>query len=160
MSAETVRHFLLWIHYGVLGGWADGIFFMIFAAGPALDYSMVSKALSAQIQGHIFRRFNFAALGACFLLLAIISSFFHFIPGKSAGLLKLFFSTAVMGIFTAYSVFGLLPRMEHLKETIPALSLESHGQREYDRFLRVYRGLQLLTGLLGLFILYGSVVTF
>lgn len=159
MSAESVRHFLLWIHYGLLGGWVGGIFFTAFAANPALDYSMVSKALSAQIQGRMFRRFNLAALGACFLLLTVIYSFFHLIPGKTAAIWKLLFSTGVMGIFTAYSLFALLPRMEDLKEAIPALSIESQGQREYDRLLHVYTGLQLLTGLLGLFILYGSVLT-
>lgn len=160
MNAEEVRGFLLWFHFGLLGGWAGGIFLMLFAAGPALDYSMVSKALSAQIQGRMFRRFNLAALFTCFFLFGTLYSFSYFVPEKSAGLWKLFFCTAVMGLFTAYSLWGLLPRMEHLKEGIPASSSDSSGQREYDRLLRVYRGLQALTGLLGLFILYGSVVIF
>lgn len=160
MSAEEVRGFLLWLHFGLLGGWAGGIFLMFFAAGPALDHSMVSKALCAQVQGRMFRRFNLAALSACFFLFGTLYSFSYFVPEKSAVLWKLFFGTAAMGLFTAYSLWGLLPRLELLKEGIPALPLESQGQREYDRLLRVYRGLQGLTGLLGLFILYGSVVTF
>ena len=90
MTPEEVRHFLLWIHYSLLGSWTGGIFFTAFAVNPTLDYSMVSKALSAQIQGRMFRRFNLAALGACFLLFAIIFSFFHFISEKSAGLWKIF----------------------------------------------------------------------
>lgn len=160
MDAETVRQFLLWIHYAILGGWTGGIFLIIFAASPAVGYSMVSKTLAAQIETRMCRRFNLGTLSGCLVLLGVLFSFSHLDSEKNTALVKLFFGTVVMGIFTAYSAFGLLPRVKSLGETIPATSTDSPQQMEFDRLLRVYRGLQLLTGVLGLFILYGSVVTF
>ena len=161
MPVNGVWHFILWLHYLALSLWIGGITFLCAAAAPAAHTSMASKAVAGEIVGKILHRLNRIELAACLILLGTSFSAFRFIHVYAQGLSFLILLILLMGLLTFFYAFHLTGRMNSLKEKIPtlgALSANHAAKIEFDRLHRIYVRLMSLNLVLGLVVLYGSVV--
>ena len=161
LSRLSVWWFIQWIHYLALTIWIGGIVVFSAVVAPVIHRSMVSKALAGEIAGSILKRLNLVEVFCFLLLIATSFSASVFISGDLKALWYLIFSVMMMGILTAYYAFHLTPRMKSLREKIPALDelLESNPAKvEFDRLHRIYVKLMSLNLVIGLAVLYGSVV--
>ncbi len=163
MPASGVWNFLQWVHYLALVLWAGGITFLAGIAAPAIHRSMASRAVAGEIVGTMLRRFNILEI-ICALVLLVTSLFArHFIFERKSWLLAIVLMVMTMGILTSVYSFHLTPRMQALKEKIPtldALSASNPVKLEFDHLHTVYVKLMSFNLVLGLAVLYGSVVIF
>lgn len=161
MSRLGVWYFILWIHYLALTLWIGGITIFSGIVAPAIHRSMASRAVAGEIVAKILKRFNMLEVFCFLLLIATLFSASIFISGDIRFLWYLIFTVLTMGIFTAYYSFHLRPQMENLREKIPtldALSETNSVKTEFDRLHRIYVKLMSINLVLGMVVLYGSVV--
>ena len=161
MPDSGLWHFIQWIHYLALTFWIGGITFLAGVVAPVIHHSMASRAVAGDIVGKILKRLNRVEIISCFFLLFTTSSALHFVSGRDRGIWYMILMLILMGFLTAFYVFHLTPRMESLKEKIPALEMlsSSHAAKiEFDRLHRIYVKLMCLNLVLGMMVLYGSVV--
>ena len=161
MPVSGAWHFILWTHYIALALWIGGITFVSAVAAPATHRSMASKAVAGEIVSRILKRLNGVEFGSCVVLLFTSLASFHFVVGQERLLWNLILAIGFMGLLTSFYTFYLTPRMDSLKEKIPTLDTLSahHGAKmEFDRLHAIYVKLMSLNLVLGLIVLYGSVV--
>ena len=164
MAAGGVWYWIQWLHYLALSLWVGGITFLAAVAAPAAHRSLISRAVAGEIVGHILKRLNLVELACAATLLGTTANAFWFVSADRYP--RLWVLTAVismMGLLTFYYRFFLTPRLESLKEKIPTLDTLSatHPSKfEFDRLHRIYVQLMSLNLILGLALLYGSVVVF
>ena len=161
MPGSGVWHLILWIHYLALSLWIGGIIFLSGVVAPTAHHSMASRALAGEIVSKILKRLNRIELISCSLLLTTSFSSYRFIKTSEQSLCYLILAIGAMGLLTSFYTFYLTPRMESIKETIPTIDAvsSSHASKiEFDRLHRIYVKLMSLNLVLGLFVLYGSVV--
>ena len=161
MSAQTVWNILLWVHYFLLSLWIGGIFFFTAVAAPAIRRSMASKAVAGEIVNKILKRFNLIELICCFTLISFLFSSFRFVPGKNGPVEILMGILTFMGLLTYFYAFRLAPRMESIRQNTPTFHdlSKGHASRQtYERLHRLYVRLVAVNFLLGLGVLYGSIV--
>jgi uncharacterized membrane protein len=160
MSPQSAWHLVLWVHFLAIALWTGGIFSVASVAAPAVNRSMASKALAVQILSHMLRRLNFLEFMCFFLLIVTTCSGYRFIPEHTQAVWKILFCILVMGAISVYYTFVLTPKLEILKERIPALAQDMPARAEFDRLYRIYVGCLALNEALGLVLLYQSVVIF
>ena len=161
MPASGIWNLILWIHYTALALWIGGISFLCLVAAPVVHHSMASKAVAGEIVGKILKRLNVIELGSCFVLISTTLTSFHFISGREKLLWDLMLGVIFMGILTVFYAYHPTPRMDSMKEKIPAfdsLSANHAAKIEFNRLHRIYVKLMSLNLVLGLMVLYGSVV--
>ncbi len=163
MPASGVWNFLQWVHYLAIVLWAGGITFLAGIAAPVIHRSMTSRSLAGELVGAMLRRFNMIEI-VCWLVLLVTSiSARHFVFERKSWLGALFVMVLVMGIFTCFYSFHLSPRMRAIKEKVPtldALSANNPDKMEFDHLHKVYVKLMSFNLVLGLAVLYTSVVIF
>lgn len=160
MPASGIWHFIQWIHYLALALWIGGITFLSSIA-PIVHNTMASRTVAGEIIGKILKRLNSVEILCCLVLLATSFSSFRFVSGKEQSLWYLIFTIVLMGLLTFFYSFHLTSRLESLKEKIPmldTLSTNHAAKIEFDRLHRIYVKLMSLNLVLGLGVLYGSVV--
>ena len=165
MPANAVWNFLQWIHYLALSAWIGGIAFLAAIAAPSIHRSMVSRPVAGELVGMMLRRFNRIEM-LCSLLL-IVTSFssqrFLQVQGGWVPVLMLVFVIVLMGGLTTYYTYYLDPRMHQIRlstPTLDTLSAKNPLKIEFDRLHKRYVRLMSLNLVLGLLVLYGSVVIF
>lgn len=155
-------HFIQWVHYVALALWVGGIAFVSIAA-PAIHDSMVSRSLAGDIVGKILKRLNTVEMFCGLVLFCTSFVAFRFVSEKEQALVILVLLIFMMSSITVFYTFFLTPRLESLKVNIPtldALSKTNAAKMEFDRLHRLYVKFMSLNLVLGLAILYGSVVIF
>jgi uncharacterized membrane protein len=161
MSTSGVWYFTQWFHYLALSLWIGGITFLSAVAAPAAHRSIASRAVAGQIVGTILKRLNILEI-LCFLILVTTSFFsFRFIREKQNCLWYLILVILVMGILTLFYSFYLTPKLEAVKASVPtfdSLSPDHAAKIEFNRLHKLYVQLMSLNLVLGLAVLYGSVV--
>jgi len=163
MSTSGLWHLIKWIHFLALALWIGGIVFLAVIAAPAIHGSMASKAMAGEIVGRILRRLNAVELAAWLVLILTLLAAHQFIPGRSRMLSYLLLGVFLMGLVTAFYAFSLTPKMRALKEKVPALEMlgpDHTVKQEFDRLHHLYVKLMSLNLVLGMGVLYGSVVIF
>ena len=163
MPASGVWNFLQWVHYLALVLWVGGITFLAGVAAPVIHRSMASRALAGELVGTMLRRFNILEMVCALVLLVTSLSARHFVFERKTWLLAIFIMVLTMGISTCFYSFHLTPRMHALKEKVPtldALSASNPVKLEFDHLHKVYVKLMSFNMVLGLAVLYGSVVIF
>ena len=161
MSPDHVWHFLEWLHYLALGLWIGGIVFVCFMAAPAAHGSMASKAVAGDIVSRILKRLNRMEIVCCLVLLGTTFSAFRFVSYRQAWLWGLILAVMMMGGASLFYAFRLGPQMELIKERTPTFDSLSPGhaqKKEFNRLHQFYVQLMSLNLVLGLAVLYGSVV--
>ena len=161
MPTSGLWHLIKWMHFLALALWIGGIIFLAMIAAPAIHTSMASKAIAGDIVGRILKRFNVAELACCAVLILTSFAVYHFIPGYSRLLSYMMLAVFLMGLITAFYVFSLTPKMHALKEKVPTLEMLSSGhavKEEFDRLHHLYVKLMSLNLVLGMGVLYVSVV--
>ncbi len=160
MLAAGLWYFIQWLHYLALALWIGGIAFISVAA-PAAHGSMASKAVAGEIVGKILKRLNTIEFFCFFILAMTLLLSFRFVRQHQERLGVLLVILLVMGLLASFYAFYLTPRMQSLKEQIPtldALSTNNTVKAEFDRLHTIYVRLMSLNLVLGLSLLYGSVV--
>ena len=163
MPASGVWNFLMWLHYLAIVLWAGGITFLAGIAAPAIHRSMASRAVAGEIVGTMLRRFNILEIICCLILLVTTLSARNFSLERKSWLWIMALIIVVMGISTSFYSFHLAPRMHALKEKVPTLEALSEGNPvkvEFDHLHKVYVKLMSLNLVLGLTVLYFSVLIF
>ena len=163
MPASGVWNFLQWVHYLALVLWAGGITFLAGIAAPAIHRSMASRAVAGEIVGAMLRRFNILEIICALVLLVTILSARDFIFERKSWLSAIIFMVMAMGMLTSFYSFHLTPRMRAIREKVPtldALSSSNPIRMEFDHLHKVYVKLMSFNLVLGLAVLYGSVVIF
>ena len=163
MPASGVWNFLIWLHYLAIVLWAGGITFLAGIAAPAIHRSMASRAVAGEIVGAMLRRFNVLEIICCLILLVTTSSIRNFILERKSALWILMLMIALMGMITCVYSFKIAPRMQALKEKVPALEALSESNPvkiEFNHLHKVYVKLMSFNLVLGLAVLYTSVVIF
>ena len=161
MSESGLWNLIQWLHYLGLVMWVGGITFFAGIVAPSVHHSMVSKPLAGELVGKILKRLNLMEV-ACFVLLLVTSaSSLHFVHTSETWLGYLILLVLMMGLVTCFYTFYLTPRMDFLKESFPTLDAVSshHATKiEFDHLHRIYVKLMSLNLVLGLILLYGSLV--
>jgi uncharacterized membrane protein len=137
-----------------LGVWIGGIIFFSFIVAPALFAMLPKPETAASIIGVTLTDLHLMGI-ACGLL-ALLSSFIAK-PLHAKGLRTLL---AVMLILTAVSLFGIMPQMQRIRDSvggsIEALPPQDAGRAAFDRLHRLSVGLEgvvLLAGIASLALL-------
>ncbi len=141
--------------------WIGGITLLCVAVAPAVHHSMASKPVAGEIVGKILDRLNRIEIGCWLTLLATGFSSFHFVSSKVSELSMLVLVIFTMGLLTLFYAFHLPSRMAALREktpTLDTLSANHAAKIEFNRLHRIYVRLMSLNLVLGLGVLYGSVV--
>ena len=126
---------------------------------------MVSRPVAGEIVGVMLRRFNRVELTCCLLMLVTSFSsrrFLQFQDGWTSVLI-LVFIIVCMGVMAIYYAYYLDPRMHQIRMNIPtldSLSDKNPARMEFNRLHKLYVRLISLNLVLGLAVLYGSVVIF
>ena len=160
MTSSGIWHFIQWVHYLALALWIGGITFLSSIA-PIVHHTIASKAVTGEIIGKILKRLNTIEILCCLILFGTSFSSFRFVSGREQLLWYLVLVIFFMGLLTFFYTFHLTSRLESLKEKIPTLDTLStnHAAKiEFDRLHRIYVKLMSLNLVLGLAVLYGSVV--
>ena len=160
MSDSGLWHFILWIHYLAIALWTGGILVLAGVAIPAIHASIPSRAIAGDIVEKILKRLNFIEIVCCLMLIITSFTAFRFIHTNEQWLAYLILVIVVMGFFTFYYSFNLMPRLESIKERLPTLDNNSNhaAKSEFDRLHALYIKLMSLNLALGLIVLYGSVL--
>ena len=161
MSASGIWYFIQWLHYLALSLWVGGITFLCAVAAPSVHHSMVSRAVAGQVVAKMLKRLNVIEIACCFLLIVTSVLSFRFIHQKQNGLWYLIVFILSMGLLTAFYSFYLTPKLEAIKEKVPtldSLSADHPSKVEFNRLHQLYVKLMSLNLVIGLFVLYGSVV--
>lgn len=162
MSASGVWNFLQTLHYLSISLWVGGIVFLSAVAAPSIHGSVISRALAGQVVRRMLERFNMIEFGACFFLIATSLSALRYVSFKR-GCVGLALAAILMGLVTSYYALSLGPRMERLKASAPVFETlpETDPARvEFKALHHLYVRLMGLNLVLGLGLLYGSVVIF
>jgi uncharacterized membrane protein len=160
MPADGVWNFLLWLHYLGLALWIGGIIMITAVAIPAAHRSMASKAVAAEIVRGTLKKLNMVEMTCCLLLLVTTVSSFRFVQQRHL-LYELIFGIVLMGLITIVYAFQLTPQLERLRESTPTLDSLSENHETKKEFLRIHKlyvRLMSVNLVLGLAVLYGSVV--
>ena len=160
MPAEAVWNFLLWLHYLALALWIGGIVMIAAVAIPSAHRSMASKAVATEVVRTTLKKLNAVEMTCCLLLLVTTVSSFRFLQNQKLAY-ELIFGVVLMGMVTIVYAFQLTPRLEHLRETVPtldALPETNPSRKEFNRLHKMYVRLMSVNLVLGLAVLYGSVV--
>ncbi len=160
MPASGVWNFLIWLHYLALSLWIGGIGFLAGIAAPLVHRSMASRSVAGEIVRAMLKRLNTVELTCCMLLLVTSFSAFRFVAGHRllGGLITLIL---IMGILTSFYAFHVAPQMQAIKDrnlTFEALPAGNPDKAEFDRLHKFYVRLMSLNLMLGLVVLYGSVI--
>ncbi len=161
MSTNGILHFIQWVHYLALSLWVGGITFFSAVAAPSIHGSMASRALAGQIVGKMLKRLNLIELTCCVLLLATSFLSLRFVRERNHWLWYLILAICLMGTLTAFYSFHLAPRLEAIKTGVPtfdSLSPNHPSKIEFHRLHQLYVRLMSLNLVVGLLVLYGSVV--
>ena len=161
MPESGIWHFIQWLHYLALCLWIGGVTFLAGIVAPVVHHSLGSKALAGEIVGKILKRLNAVELGAWLILMFTTSSAFHFIRGTPLLLGYLLILLTPMGALAGFYIFYLTSRMTSIKQHIPPLEMSTEGHAakiEFDRLHRLYVKLMSLNLVLGMLVLYVSVV--
>lgn len=161
MQPSSVWHLIQWLHYLALSLWIGGITFLSIIAAPSAHRSMASKAIAGEIVSKMLARFNSVEITCALLLLVTSLSSFRFIQERKEWLWIMIVVILLMGIIVLFYAYPLTARMETLKEKIPTLdvlSASNAAKMEFDRLHHLYVRLMSLNLVLGLAILYGSVI--
>jgi uncharacterized membrane protein len=160
MPAEGVWNFLLWLHYLALAVWIGGIVMIAAVAIPSAHRSMASKTVAAEIVRSTLKKLNTVEMTCCLLLIVTTVSSFRFIQNQKL-VYELIFGVGLMGVVTIIYAFQLTPRLEQLRENVPTLDTLSESnpsRKEFSRLHKWYVRLMSFNLVLGLALLYGSVV--
>ena len=160
MSESGIWHFIQWLHYLALCLWIGGITFLAGIVAPVVHHSLGSKALAGEIVGKILKRLNAVELGAWLILMFTASAAFHFVraPQRLGYILILLITMGILAFFYSYY---LTSRMQSIKQHVPPLEMSSEGHAakiEFDRLHRLYVKLMSLNLVIGMIVLYVSVV--
>ena len=161
MQPSTVWHLIQWLHYLGLSLWIGGIVFFSAIAAPSAHRSMASKAIAGEIVGKMLARFNSVEITCTLLLLVTSVSSFRFIQERKEWLGLMIAVIFLMGAVVLFYAYPLTARLETLKEKIPTLevlSASNSAKKEFDRLHHLYVRLMSLSLVLGLAVLYGSVI--
>ena len=156
----TVWHFLLWIHYAALSVWTGGLLLLSFVVAPAVHRSVVSKSVAGEIVGRTLKTFNRWEVTSCGILLVSLCSSFQFIfdhvHERWILIGMVFFMGGIVFIYSRV----LTPRMEQIKQKMPAFLPASQEllQADFRRLHRLYAGLMSLNLILSLIVLGGSII--
>jgi hypothetical protein len=161
MEAHLIWSLIQWVHYLALSLWIGGIVFVSAVVAPVAHASMASKALAGQIVGKSLKRLNTIELVCCFFLIATTFLAFRFVSGRPDNLWTLLLVILCMGILTSFYTFYLTPRLEKIKEEVPtfdSLSANHPAKVEFHRWHTIYVWLMMANLILGLGVLYGSII--
>lgn len=165
MPASGVWNFLLWVHYLALSVWVGGIVFLAGIAAPSIHRSMVSRPVAGELVSVMLRRFNRFEMICCPLLIVTSFSSRRFLQDQEGWIpvLLLVFAIAFMGALTTFYTYYLDPRMHQIRMSSPTfdnLSVKSPVKAEFDRLHKLYVRLMSINLVIGLIVLYASVVIF
>ncbi len=161
MSANGIWYFIQWLHYLALSLWVGGITFLSAVAAPSAHRSMASRTIAGQIVGKMLRRLNIIEIICCILLLATSFLSFRFVRDRQHWIWYLMLAVLLMGTLTAFYSFYLTPRLDAVKTSVPtfdSLSQDHPSKIEFHRLHKLYVKLMSLNLVLGLLVLYGSVI--
>lgn len=137
-----------------LGVWVGGIIFFSFIVAPTLFAFLKAGAAAGQLIRVLLADLHWIGLGCG--LLALVASFIAK-PLHAKGLRTLL---CVMLVLTAVSVFGIMPQMQRIRDSvggsIEALPPQDAGRSTFDRLHQLSVGLEgivLLSGIAGLAVL-------
>jgi len=161
MSTNLIWPILQWFHYLALSLWIGGIAFLCAVAAPAAHHSIASRAVAGQIVARILKRLNVIEIACCLILIVTTFSSLRLIHQKHHWLWILIAVILMMGCLTTFYTFYLTPKLEAIKAEVPtldSLSVDHPSKLEFHRTHKLYVRLMGLNLILGLFVLYGSVV--
>lgn len=156
-------NFIQWLHYLALSLWIGGIVFLSAGVAPSVHSSVASRAVAGQIVGKALKRLNMIELGACAFLIVTCFLAFRFVQNKQGWIWILILLVLLMGAITSFYSFQLAPKMEAIKQSVPTLdtlSAEHPSKVEFNHMHQLYVRLMVVNLILGLVVLYGSVVVF
>lgn len=148
-----------WVHYLALALWIGGIFFLSAAVAPSVHSSMAAKAVAGQIVAKTLKRLNTLEIMCSLLLIATLILSRRFVAA-SVPLNVLLGLVLLMGILACFYAFILTPKMERLRLT-PGFETQTDDQdmkREFRSLHRLYTRLMAFNLVLGVVVLYGSIV--
>ncbi len=163
MSTDGVWYFIQWFHYLALSLWIGSITFFSAVAAPSIHRSMTSRALAGELVGTMLRRLNVIEIGCCLFLLATSFLSLRFLRERQSWVWYLILVILLMGLLTSFYTFHLTPKMEAVKEKVPGfdtLAKDHPAKVEFNRLHRLYVQLMSLNLVIGLGVLYFSVVIF
>ncbi len=161
MPTSSIWNFIQWVHYLALLLWVGSIAFFSLVVAPSVHHSVASKAVAGDIISKILKRLNILEFTCCLFLITTGLAFFHFTPEKCRVVSYLILTVIFMGFLVVFYALYLTPRLEALKTRIPTLEMlpENHPARsEFNHLHRLYAKLMSLNLVLGLMVLYASVV--
>jgi len=162
MTAATVWSFIQWVHYFALMLWIGSIIAITSVAAPAVRQSMASKTITGDIAARMFKRLNVVEFVSCLLLIATSFLSFRFVYNHKETIWLLIGMVILMGFLTSYYAFHLGPQMARIRDKVPtfdSLSAEHESKKEFRRHHKAYVSLMCLNLILGLMVLYGSILT-
>lgn len=160
MPADGVWNFLLWLHYLALSLWIGGMVMISAVAIPAAHGSMASKTVATEIVRNTLKKLNRVEMICCLTLLVTTVSALRFVSRQNL-VYELIFGIVLMGLVTLVYALHLTPRLERLRESVPtfdSLPAMHESKKEFTRLHKTYVRLMSLNLVLGLAVLYGSVV--
>ena len=160
MPTEQIWSLILWVHYLALSLWVGGLFFASAVMAPAVHRSMASKAVAGQIVSTGLKRLNTIELVACFLMISTVLLSSRFVI-TDRFLIYPLVTLLFMGSFTSFYAFCLTPKMTALRENTPGFDMlpaEDAAKKEFGFCHRIYVGFLTLNLILGLVMLYFSVL--
>ena len=161
MPAEKVWHFIQWCHYLALSLWVGGIALLSGVVAPAVHRSMASRVVAGEIVAKVLRRLNIIEIACCFVLLATSFLSFRFITIQKNILWLMIVMVLLMGGLTGFYSFYLAPQMASIKASVSTLDSlsENHPSKiQFNQMHRLYVILMSLNLILGLVVLYSSVI--
>ena len=164
MSSAMVWQFLQWLHASALSLWIGGIAVISFIVAPSVHRSMASRAIAGEIVGKVLRGFNRVEIVCFLILLATSFASFRFIDPSKKSLLVLGLALILlMGSFAGFYGVYLTSQMDSIKEqtsTLESLSDTHPSKVEFKKLHKLYVLLFFVNLILGLLVLYGTVLLF